>query len=160
MRRLAIAALASCTSTTPPPSTAPSNLTGLRIADGGFASHHAAHSEKVDIPFELDPDGSAGTALVLAYLRVAESTGAHYASDLAIELQFIYHGEPMDCVTKVALEDPAAPAVASEPAAPVDEPGEYTTSVKPWRPGEVTMWVTDRELACAKKGNQIVVDAP
>lgn len=159
MRRLAIAALASCASTIPPPSAAPSNNSLLRITDGAFATGHAAHSAQADIPFELDPDGSAGTALVLAYLRVAESTGARYASDLAIELQFLYHGEPMDCVTRIALEDPAAPAAPVEPP-PADEPGEYSTSVKPWHPGEVTMWVTDRELACTKKGNQVVVDAP
>jgi hypothetical protein len=161
MRRLAIATLASCASAPlTAPSTAPTNLSEMKITDGSFAAGHTAQHETVDIPFELDPDGSSGTAIVLAYLRVAESSGARYASDLAIELQFLYHGEPMDCVTKIALEDPAAPAPPVEPAPPTDEPGEYTTSVKPWRPGEVTMWVTDRELACAKQGNQVVVDAP
>jgi hypothetical protein len=114
------------------------------------------------VPFELDPDGSSGDAIVLDYLREAEASGARYASDLAIELQFLYHGEPMECVSEIVLEDRAAPVAPASPPPAAEEPApdEYTTTVKPWRPAEVTLWVTDRELACTKHAHQVIVDEP
>ena len=137
--------------------TFPENAPSLKITDAAFGAQHSKRTVPYAMPFELDPTGSNGTALVLAYLHGAEDAGARYVSDLAIALQFTYRGKPMECVSHVALEHLTPVPAPGPPAAPIEP---FTTMVTPWRPDEVKAAVTDRDLACTKHGQHVMSVEP
>jgi hypothetical protein len=131
-----------------------------RIAPTELARSHATSSTHVALPFELDRTGVSGTALVLGFLERASAGGARYVSDVSIVLQVVHAGVPVECVSRIAIDDghraPPPPPVAEEPAAE----GEYSTTVRPWHPELVTAWVLDRDYVCKKVGHQVVVPTP
>jgi hypothetical protein len=97
---------------------------------------------------------------VLGFLEKASAGGARYVSDVSIVLQVVHAGVPVECVSRIAIDDghraPAPPPPAEEPAAE----GEYSTTVRPWHPELVTAWVLDRDYVCKKVGHQVVVPTP
>src|SRR5262245_5980146 len=154
---LLLVAAAAC-STAPP--TFPAHAPGVRIAPTQVARELSKSSKHLALPFTLEHAGTSGTALVLGYLQSAEAVGAKYVSDLSIVMQVVRNDVPVECVSRIALDD-GHPAPAPPPPSAAD-PGdaEYSTNVQPWHPELVTTWVTDRELVCKKVGHQVIVPVP
>jgi len=153
-----LVALAGCKGS----STFPARKVGLRITTAEFARKNSHHSTHLDLPFRVSDKGVNGTALVLAYLQRAQEIGALYVSDVTYALQVKYNGVPIECVSKIRVDDPTAPpppAVEAAPETSDDEP-EYETTVKPWRPNTADQWVVDRELKCTKRAQQVVTTEP
>jgi hypothetical protein len=150
--------VAGCGSSPSPsfPAPAPS----LRFASAEVAREHAMSSKRVALPFDLDRTGVSGTALVLGFLDHANAVGARYVSDVSIVIQVVHAGVPVECVSRIAIDDghraPTPPPAPEEPAAE----GEYSTTVRAWQPERVTTWVLDRDYVCKKVGHQVVVPTP
>jgi hypothetical protein len=141
-------------------STFPKPAPGIRIAGDNirqFAKRTDHHARE----FRLAPNGTSGTGLVVAYLEAAQRKGARYVSDLAIVVQFERNRTPLECVSKIVVAngvERAPPAVA--PVVEPLEPGEYSTTVKPWVPDTVDAWVDDRDLVCKAVPEQVVSMQP
>jgi hypothetical protein len=136
----------------------PSQKNGLRWTHRAHGVQHSTQREHVTLPFVLAPEGTSGTATLLAYLRALEQQGARFVSDVSIAIQLRHNGVPIECVSQIVVEDgtatPATPPAgpAAEPAAdPAAEP-EYSTMVRPWQPGRSNAWVNDLDLICSKEG--------
>ena len=114
---------------------------GMRLTNPQFGADHARRSQRFALSFELAPGGTSGTAVVLEYLRSAEARGPRYISDLAIVLQLRHDGAPVECVSKLMVED-GAPRAAWE-------------SSERGRPAQIRAHVADRELVC--KGQERLV---
>lgn len=151
---IAALALAACRGSTT--TEFPSQHQGLRWTHRAHGEQHATRHERVALPFELDPEGTNGTATLLGYLEAVEARGARFVSDVSIAIQLRHNGVPIECVTQILVEDAAAPPKPPPPEPePQAEPGaepEYETTVRPWRPGKNHALVTDRDLVCSKEG--------
>jgi hypothetical protein len=128
---------------------------GMRLATALAAHRFSAHERHVDQPFRLAPQGVNGTSLMFAFLQRMEASGAIYASDLSYALQVRRGNTPIECISKIVLraadETPPPAAAGSD-----SDAGEYSTTVKPFRPDTTDTWVTDRELACKQHATQVV----
>lgn len=161
-RELAIVMLAAaCARST---STFPARKVGLRITSAEFARNNSHHALHVDLPFQVAQRGVNGTGLVLAYLQRMQELGALYVSDLSYALQMRHNGTPVECVSKIHLVDDVPPPAVAAPAtgasAASDAEPEYSTTVKPWKPGTADQWVVDREYRCKKHAQQVVTNEP
>jgi len=136
----------------------PSQKFGLRWTNHAHGVQHSTQREHVALPFELAPEGTSGTAILLAYLRTLEQQGVRFVSDVSLAIQLRHNGVPIECVSQILVEDGAAlpppPAGAPADPAPADpaaEP-EYATTVRPWQPGQHNAWVSDLDLICKQEG--------
>jgi hypothetical protein len=129
---------------------------GMRLATAQAAKKFSAHERRIDQPFRLAEQGVNGTALLFAFLQRMESNGAIYASDLSYAIQIRRGTTPIECVSKIVLRaaDETPPPAAGSGSD--SEAGEYSTTVKPFRPDTTDTWVTDRELACKQHATQVV----
>jgi hypothetical protein len=126
---------------------------GVRWTHRAHGEQYAIKHERVSLPFALDPAGTNGTATVLGYLKAIEERGGRWVSDVSIAIQLRHNDKPIECITHIIPAGAAPPAAPPprEQAAPA-EPGEYSTPVRPWRPGFNTAVVKDRDLHCKKEG--------
>jgi hypothetical protein len=127
----------------------PASRVAVRWTDRAFGEQHSTSHEQLALPFELDPQGTSGTAVVLGLLRAAEQRGARYVSDVAIALQLRRGGTPIECVSRFVLAGgpPAAPA----PGDPSD-----ASAARSFQPTEVDARVTDRDLRCEQQQTIVV----
>lgn len=137
--------------------TFPSQHAGLRWTSRQHGEKYTTDHRRVALAFSLDPDGTNGTATLLGYLKALEQHGARYVSDVSIAIQLRHNGVPIECVSQILVEDGAArassaPPPTPEPRADPDAEPEYSTTIRPWQPGQATAWVTDRDLVCSKEG--------
>jgi hypothetical protein len=127
---------------------------GMRFTSGEFGRAHTASTKHVDLPFQLKPGGINGTALLLGFLQSVAPSGASYISEVSYSLQLVYRGVPVECTSKIIVDDGTQPPPAPPPPTPAKPDGEsdeeYATTVAPWRPEQDDRWVIDRELACHK----------
>lgn len=128
---------------------------GLRLTTAATARQYSARTRHIDLPFQLNGNGVNGTALVFDFLQKLEAKGAIYVSDVSYAIQVHHNGTPIECVSKIALRN-AEPARAPEAGSGSDADGEYSTTVKPFRPGTTDAWVVDRELTCKRHATQVV----
>jgi hypothetical protein len=133
----------------------------LRWTDRTFGEQHSVSHERLVLPFTVDPQGTSGTAVVLHLLRAAQARGARYVSDVAIAIQFRRGDTPIECVSRVVLQD-AAPvaAAAAAPAPPAaavaPDPAHRSVEPLPVEPLQVEARVVDRELRCQKQHALVV----
>lgn len=134
----------------------------VQLVDAADATRYSRSHQHLELPFELDPAGTSGTALALDFLQTVQAYGAAYVSDLAIAIHFTHAGDPVECVSTIvvgAKPEVGAGSGAPPPAAASDD-DIYSTTVRPWQPEVVTATVDDREPVCAKHGHQVIVDKP
>jgi hypothetical protein len=156
--RLVIAGIALTLAACRGPATFPSQKAGLRWTHRAHGVQHSTQREHVTLPFVLDPEGTSGTATLLAYLRALEQQGARFVSDVSIAIQLRHNGVPIECVSQILVEAgtaPPAPPAAAPEVEPVADPAaepEYSTEVRPWQPGRSNAWVDDLDLICKQEG--------
>lgn len=154
-----IAWIAACRSSP----TFPADVPGVRITDGDFANQYSQRTERSASGFRFDRAGVNGTALVMRYLQNAERRGAKYVSELALAVQFTHDGVPMECTSRIVVENGrTTPAVERRVDDAVESNADagYMTIVRPWRPDTVASWVVDKDLVCERVSEQIVVWEP
>ena len=144
----------------------PADVAGVRITGSAFAKSYARPRMVLRVRAAYDPAGLNGTELALRFLDAAQARGATYVSEIAVVIQLVHDGVPVECRSTLIVEDgqddrraPAPPAPPPAPEESSDEP-IYTTSISPWRPESVVADVDDRDLICKKEAKQVLVTRP
>jgi len=127
----------------------------LEVTDPTYAKAHASYVRHTALPFKFLRGGVDGTQLVIQFLSMAEARGGAYASNLAIVVQMMHDGSPIECVSKVVLEGtPEDPGVA--PANDPDSDAIGSTTLRPWHPDLVTAQVDDHDYKCERHATPLV----
>jgi hypothetical protein len=109
-------------------------------------------------------DNQNGTELAMAYLAFARDHHAAYVADLYVAMMFKWHGYPIECRSRVYLEDEGKARSVVNPETAVTETGTsgapiHSTQVESFRPKSIAYRATDMELSCKKHGVMTIVPA-